>query len=69
MDNDIIKGKWKELKGKVKQKWGSLTDDDMLQMKGTYEELSGSLQKRYGYDKDRAKKEIDKFLEDNDTNE
>ena len=65
MNKDIIQGNWKEVKGKVKQQWGKLTDDDIAKMKGSYEELSGALQKSYGYQKDQAKKEIDKFIDDN----
>jgi uncharacterized protein YjbJ (UPF0337 family) len=63
MNNDIIKGHWKELKGKLKQQWGDLTDDDVTQMKGSYEELEGKLQKKYGYDKDRIKNEIKSFID------
>ncbi|MDR3477480.1 MAG: CsbD family protein [Gammaproteobacteria bacterium] len=65
MNKDIIKGNWKELKGKVKQQWGNFTDDDLTQMKGSYEELEGRLQKKYGYDKERVKKEIQTFLDKN----
>jgi uncharacterized protein YjbJ (UPF0337 family) len=65
MDKDIIKGRWKEIKGKLRQKWGEVTDDDLSKMQGSYEELSGHLQKKYGYDKDRAKKEIDNFVKEN----
>ncbi len=65
MNNDIIEGKWTEVKGKLKQQWGKLTDDDITQMKGSYQELEGHLQKAYGYEKDAAKKEIDKFIQDN----
>lgn len=68
MNNDIIKGNWKEIKGKLKQQWGKLTDAEITQMKGTYEELEGSLQKNYGYQKDEAKQAIDTFLKDNDWN-
>jgi uncharacterized protein YjbJ (UPF0337 family) len=65
MSNDIIKGRWKELKGKVKQQWGNLTDDEVTQMTGTYEELEGKLQKKYGYDKERVKTEIQGFIDKN----
>jgi uncharacterized protein YjbJ (UPF0337 family) len=65
MNRDIIQGNWKEAKGKVKQQWGKLTDDDITQMKGSYEELAGTLQKRYGYQKEQVKKEIDQFIDDN----
>lgn len=64
MNKDIIKGKWKEIKGQLKQQWGKLTDDHIAQINGSYDELEGSLQKLYGYDKERAKKEIDSFLDE-----
>lgn len=62
MDKDIVKGKWHEVKGKIRQQWGKLTDNEVSQMKGSYEELSGLLQKSYGYKKDKVKMEIDNFL-------
>lgn len=65
MNNDIIEGKWTEIKGKVKQHWGKLTDNDLTTMKGSYEELSGRLQKTYGYQRDQAKTEIDNFIKKN----
>ena len=65
MNKDIIKGKWHEIKGQVKQQWGKLTDDEITQMNGTYEELAGILQKKYGYQKDQAQKEIQVFLDKN----
>ena len=63
MNDDIIKGHWKELKGKIKKQWGNFTDDDVAQMKGSYEELEGKIQKKYGYDKDRVTKEIKSFID------
>lgn len=65
MNQDIVSGKWQEIKGKVKQQWGNLTDDEITKMKGTHEELQGLLQKKYGYQKDAAEKEIDVFLTKN----
>ncbi len=62
MNKDIIKGNWNMLKGKVKQTWGKFTDDDMTTLKGGYDELEGLLQKRYGYQKEQAQKEIEKFV-------
>lgn len=62
MNKDILKGKWKEIKGQVKKHWGNLTDDELDKVNGQAEELSGLLQKKYGYDKQRAEKEIDQFL-------
>jgi len=60
--NDILLGRWKELKGQVRQQWGKLTDDDLLKLSGKTEELSGVLQQRYGYDKARADTEINNWL-------
>lgn len=62
MNTDIIQGKWDEIKGKLKQQWSKLTDDDIGKMKGSYEELHGHLQNKYGHDKDKAKEEIDDFI-------
>lgn len=65
MNKDIIKGHWKEIKGKIKQQWGKLTDDDIATMSGTFNELEGKLQKTYGYDKEKVKTEINTFLKRN----
>lgn len=65
LNKDIIQGHWREAKGKLKQQWGELTDDDLTQLTGTYEELEGLLQKKYGYAKERADKEIDDFIDSN----
>jgi uncharacterized protein YjbJ (UPF0337 family) len=65
MNKDIIQGKWNELKGKVKQQWGKLTDDDLAQLKGTQEELSGLLQQKYGHKKEEAEKIICDFFNKN----
>ncbi len=62
MNADILKGKWKEIKGGVKQKWGKLTDDDLTQIEGHEDKLLGLLQKRYGYSKDQAEKEYNEFI-------
>lgn len=60
--NDILLGKWHELKGHVREQWGKLTDDDLLLLSGKTEELSGVLQQRYGYDKAKAEAEINNWL-------
>lgn len=65
MNKDIIQGNWNELKGKVKKTWGDLTDDDIAHMNGSRQELGGLIQKKYGYEKDRVEKEIDRFLKQN----
>ena len=65
MNKEIIKGNWNQLKGKVKQQWGKLTDDEITQINGSYEELQGILQKKYGYQKDQVEREIQTFLDKN----
>ena len=65
MEKDIIKGNWNQIKGKLRQQWGKLTDDEISTMQGSYEELLGKLQKSYGLEKEQAKTEINAFLEKN----
>ena len=64
MNWDQITGNWKQFKGKVKEKWGKLTDDDMIALDGKRDQLVGVLQKRYGYEKAQAEKELDQFAQD-----
>ncbi len=65
MNQDIIKGHRHEIKGKLKDHWSKLTDDEITEMQGSYEELEGVLQKSYGYQKDKTKEKIQNFLEKN----
>jgi uncharacterized protein YjbJ (UPF0337 family) len=58
---DQIQGNWKQFKGKVKEKWGDLTDDDLDQAAGRRDQLIGGLQARYGYERDRAERELDEL--------
>jgi uncharacterized protein YjbJ (UPF0337 family) len=57
MDNNVFKGKWKQLKGETQKQWGKLTNDDLDVIDGEREKLVGKLQERYGFAKDRAEKE------------
>jgi len=66
MNWDRLKGDWMQLKGKVRQKWSKLTDDDMNLIGGKGEELLGRLQHHYGYKKDEAEREVDGFLKNID---
>jgi len=59
---DIVAGNWKQFSGKIKQKWGQLTDDELAQVNGKREQLEGMLQARYGYDKVQAQKAIDDWI-------
>ena len=63
MNKDIIAGKWTQMKGKLKEKWGDLTDDDFDVAEGNAQYLAGKLQERYGWAKDRAESEIKDFSE------
>lgn len=60
MNKEIFKGQWNEIKGKLKQKWADLTDDDLKKIEGKHDEIYGIMQKRYGQSKD----EVNKSLED-----
>jgi uncharacterized protein YjbJ (UPF0337 family) len=62
MNPDVLKGKWHQLKGDVKTKWGRLTDDDLGVVNGDVEKLVGRVQERYGYARDDAKREVDAFI-------
>lgn len=62
MNVDIVKGKWHEMKGQVRQQWAKLTDDDIEAIAGSREELEGRLCKNYGYAKDAAGKAVDAFI-------
>jgi len=62
MNTDIMKGKWSEVKGKVKAKWAKLTDEDLDYVSGRATQLTGILQKKYGYKKDEADKQVDSFM-------
>ncbi|WP_042246121.1 CsbD family protein [Paracoccus sp. PAMC 22219] len=64
MNWDIIQGKWKQLKGATKVKWGELTDDELDQIDGNKDKLAGKLQEKYGWTKDQADKEIDDYYHD-----
>ena len=60
MNTDQVKGSWKQLKGKIKEQWGKLTDDDLTVINGQQEQLAGKLQDRYGYTKEQAEREIER---------
>lgn len=62
MDWNRVEGNWKEIKGKVKQNWAKLTDDDITAINGSRDQLEGALQKRYGYAKDQAKQDVDRWF-------
>ena len=65
MNTDIAAGKWKELKGKVRAKWGQLTDDEFDKIAGKREEFAGILQQRYGVKRDQAEEYFDDLRDNN----
>jgi uncharacterized protein YjbJ (UPF0337 family) len=60
---DILKGRWHQLKGSARVRWGKLTDDDLTQIKGDGEVLRGKLQEYYGRSREQAEKDIKEWLE------
>ncbi|MFA6850638.1 MAG: CsbD family protein [Selenomonadaceae bacterium] len=64
MNEDILQGKWAEIKGSIKVQWGKLTDDDLIEIQGMQEKLEGLLQTKYGYSKERVQQEYSKFIND-----
>jgi len=62
MNEDILKGQWKQLRGQIKQWWAVLTDDDLDKINGRREQLIGKLQEKYGFTKDQATRELDDRL-------
>ena len=58
MNNDEFEGKWKQVRGQVKEWWGKLTDDDLDRVSGKYEQLVGVIQEKYGYTRERVEKEF-----------
>ena len=59
MDWNQVEGNWRQLKGSAKAQWGKLTDADLMQIEGRREQLEGKIQERYGYTKERVRKELD----------
>ncbi|MGA7080247.1 MAG: CsbD family protein [Terriglobales bacterium] len=61
MNSDQMKGKWKQIKGSVKERWGKLTDDDLNVIDGQTEQLIGTIQERYGIAREAAQKQVDEW--------
>jgi uncharacterized protein YjbJ (UPF0337 family) len=61
MNWDQVQGNWKQFTGKVKEKWGQLTDDDLTAIAGRRDQLAGKLQEHYGYGKEQVERELDAF--------
>ncbi len=61
MNWDIVQGNWTQWKGRLKEKWGDLTDDDIQVLDGKKDQLAGKLQERYGIARDEAEKQLDEW--------
>lgn len=62
MNWDIVEGKWDQVKGSAKEKWGDLTDDEVTEMEGKRDKVIGKLQEKYGWTKEKAEQEADAFM-------
>jgi len=63
MTNQPVTGVWHQIKGKAKEQWGKLTEDDLKQLEGHAEQLAGKLQERYGLARDEAERQAREFRE------
>jgi uncharacterized protein YjbJ (UPF0337 family) len=64
MNKDIFEGKWKEMRGQIKEWWGKLTDDELEQAGGNAEQIVGLLQQKYGYTRQRAEEEFNRRIKE-----
>jgi uncharacterized protein YjbJ (UPF0337 family) len=62
MNADVMKGRWNQVKGDIRSRWGKLTDDDMMQIQGDAEKLIGKLQERYGMKREQAERDLNEIL-------
>jgi uncharacterized protein YjbJ (UPF0337 family) len=69
MNWDEIAGKWKEVKGSIKQEWGNLTEDDLTYIAGSRDKFAGKLQERYGMREELAQKRADEWLKTQQSSE
>jgi uncharacterized protein YjbJ (UPF0337 family) len=61
MNSDMLMGRWKQLRGRIKAKWGQLTDDELNEVEGNYEMLVGKIQEKYGTTRAQIERELDAF--------
>ena len=63
MNREQFKGQWKQFKGELKKQWGQFTDDDLLEIEGDYDKFAGSLQERYGEQKEEVRRWVDRWFD------
>ena len=68
MDWTRVEGNWKQMRGRVKERWGKLTDDDLTAIAGRRDQLEGMIQERYGYARERARREIEDWYRSMESN-
>lgn len=61
MNKDIFEGNWKQVKGKIRTKWGKITDDELDQIKGNRDQFLGKIQEKYGVAREQAEKDLKDF--------
>jgi len=66
MNENTLEGNWKQAKGKVREQWGKLTDDDLDVINGKREQLVGKIQERYGKARDEVEREVSEWERTND---
>lgn len=66
MNDNILQGKWKQMRGQAKEWWGKLTDSDLDRIEGKADKLAGALQEKYGYTREQADAEIAKRMKEYD---
>jgi uncharacterized protein YjbJ (UPF0337 family) len=64
VNHDVLMGKWKQIRGQVKQRWGKLTDNQLEQISGRYDQLVGAIQEQYGITREKAAEQVDGFITD-----
>ncbi|MFO7681527.1 MAG: CsbD family protein [Chloroflexota bacterium] len=63
MNSDILKGNWKQFRGEIQKQWGKLTNDDLDVINGEYDKLVGQVQERYGWNRERAEREVTDYFD------
>ena len=66
MNRDQIAGNWQQVKGRIKEKWGQLTDDDMTEIEGRADVMAGKIQERYGIAREEAERQVEDFFGDDE---
>ena len=63
MNHEQFKGQWNQFKGELKRQWGKFTDDDLMMIEGDYDKFVGSLQTRYGKQKEEVRRWVDRWFD------